>query len=301
LGRIQSHAGRAALIANTRQEISMFMQWKSVTLVITMGALGFVPESMAQSAATDPWKKVPATTSCFTDDGFVDRLHQLRAEMESAIERQNALNDSIKARYDAMDMNERMSRMQAYMMRNPQAAARMIEAGANVGEQAAALMPELQATAERLQKELTRQQALFRDEVDKAVNPILARQKQLADARVGEDQRWASKADFDQYAALVAQENAEYEKVCNRYFGANAPFPRHLAAYRKDILDQQAALAKSSDAGLAMQFAFMDTPTTGYRSTVDLKNVRDYAMQAVMVYSVRRNKSVARGTWRSLP
>jgi hypothetical protein len=99
--------------------------------IATTALLTFVSatQGFAQAPAnTDPWKRVPAPTSCYSDDGYEAKLHQAREALSADMEKQTELNATLQKKFDDMDMREKMSRMQAYMMKDPQAAMKMMQA-----------------------------------------------------------------------------------------------------------------------------------------------------------------------------
>ena len=81
----------------------------------------------------DHWSFVPPlATSCFADDEFLEKVDAARTAIDAETERQRKINAAAKERFDNMDMAEKAQRMQAFMMKDPQAAMKMMQ-----GEQAA--------------------------------------------------------------------------------------------------------------------------------------------------------------------
>ena len=76
---------------------------------------GSVP--IAAQSAADPWSRVPAfPTTCYSSDDYSDKLTKAMEALDADIARQAAINAEIKAKFDALDINEKMQRMQAFMM-----------------------------------------------------------------------------------------------------------------------------------------------------------------------------------------
>ena len=254
--------------------------------IVTFGISAALP---AQTAAPDPWKRVPPVpTSCYADAEFATQVNATIQETSADIDRQKDLNATVKERFDAMDIMEKAQRMQAFMMKNPQEAMKLMQADPAAVASATAAV---QATA-RLDKELADHKSAFEAAVDKAVKPVLARQEVLIQTTakfVGEGVLAA--ADHAQHVALVQQENAEYEKACAPYFGPKGAFNAWLENYRTDVIDKMIAVTEANDAMVVGQMAIMDTPTGGYRSTAKLEGVHNYLRQLYKVSSYRRPKA----------
>ena len=169
----------------------------------------------AQTAAHDPWSRVPAMpTSYYSDDNFVDLVSQQYDSVNSDIDKQAELNAKIKQSFDQMDVTQKMQRMQAYMMKNPQEAMKTMQA-----MQAAASTTTGGTTAAnnmKLLQELAVHKTNFNETLDKALKPLQARQEEIIKTRTqpsGEaGSEFKTAADAAQYTALVQQENTEYEK-----------------------------------------------------------------------------------------
>jgi hypothetical protein len=195
-----------------------------------------------------------------------------------------------------MDMREKMSRMQAYMMKDPQAAMKMMQAQQ---ADAASMRSGITASADdekALRSELETHKANFNSAADAVSRPFQAKRQELIKAKAkstmeGASFAFASQADVDSYLALFAQENAAYEKMCEPFFGANGTFPAWLNSYRTKVIEKQIDGGVKQDATIANQMVIMDTPTGGYRSTAPLKGVRDYMHEVIQVYGFRKHKA----------
>lgn len=257
--------------------------------------LAFAAELAGRTAVPDPWKKVPAApASCFADDDYREKLHQAITDLDAEIEKQAEQNAKVRESFDAMDMMEKARRMQAFMMKNPEAAMKMMQAEQAAGAAVTTAITEGSEDERKLAKELEDHNANFRDVTETAVKPIQAKQKQLIETRtkeVGEAAvpAFLTVADRDQYLALIEQENAAYEKACAPFVGPKGHFRNWLDSYRKQVIEPTSSA--SADAVLMTQMAIMDTPTGGYRSLEPLKGVRNYLQKVEVVYGVRRKKA----------
>jgi hypothetical protein len=262
-------------------------------LALSTVLLAWVGTVAAQTAATDPWTRVPAMpTSYYSDDGFVDRVNQAYDGVVSDIEKQRKINDELKKNFDQMDQNQKMQRMQAFMMKNPQEAMKTMQA-----MQAAATTTTGGVTAAnntKLLQELPGLKANFTAALDKTLKPIQARQDEMMKTRtkaISEGEiGFKTPADAAQYAALLQQENSEYEKVCASYFGTTGTFTNWLASYKEDVVKKMIVAGESNDSAIVTQLSIMDSPTGGYRSTAGLEGVRDYLGKVKDLYSLRHRK-----------
>jgi hypothetical protein len=264
---------------------------------VAIMALGAATDVPAQTAQTDAWKRVPAVpTTCYPDDDFVDRLNAASTAIQADIDRQREVNAQATQRFAAMDMMEKAQRMQAFMMKNPQAAMKMMQAEQAAGAAVATSVPEASENAKRLESELQRQQASFVAAAEAAVKPVRAKQQQLIDTKtvaVGEAQisMFTAAADHAQYVQLIAQENAEYEKACAPYFGAGGTFPKWLTSYRTEVIEKLIENGDAGESAMIMQMAAMDLPDGGYRSTYEAEQAINYLNWQRRVYSTRLAKA----------
>src|SRR5215470_12305766 len=119
--------------------------------------------AVAQTAAHDPWARVPAMpTSYYSDDNFIDRVNQEYDAAVSDIEKQAKLNTEIKSKFDQMDATEKMKTMQAM-----QAAATTTSGGVT------------SANNTKLLQELAVHKTNFNAALDKTLKPLQARQEEM--------------------------------------------------------------------------------------------------------------------------
>ena len=261
------------------------------------GELLLVAVVSAQAAPANAWSMVPAaTTSCFAQDGFYEKLDAAHAALQAEMDRQQKVNAAAREKFDAMDMGEKAQRMQAFMMKNPQAAMKMMQNEQAAGASTTAAVQQADASARRLQAELQRNQADFRAAGEAAVKPVQARQKQLIDAKttkMGEAAvpMFTAAADHAQYVQLIGEENAAYERACAPYFGASGTFQKWLTSYRTEVAEKMVNTGDPGEAAMIMQMAALDLPGGGYKSIEPLKQAQNFLRTMRNVYDVRRNKA----------
>jgi hypothetical protein len=260
-------------------------------------ALAFSSDVSAQAAPPNAWRMLPALpTTCYVDDDFSARLGAAGEALQAEVDRQKQVNDAARERFDNMDMQEKAQRMQAFMMRNPEAAMKMLQTEQAAGTSAQAKSEELTEAGKRLDAELERLQAAFRAAADLAVKPIQARTRQLIDMKtitVGEAAvaMFTSAADHAQYVQLVAEENAAYEKACAPYFGPGGSFHRWVSSYRTEIFDKLVAHEGAGDAMMIVQMQALDLPGGGYRSTYALEQAYNFRTRLHTIWAIRYHKA----------
>jgi hypothetical protein len=273
----------------------------AIAALFALGSPAGTVKAVAQGASPPPaLSLVPAMpAACFADDGFDGRVIEAQNAAIAAKDQQDAVNARIKEQFDKMDMMEKARRMQDWMMKNPAAASKMLQASANAGEAAAATSEEWKAAGERLTKELEGHRKEFDTAIDRAVKPVDARIDALIQSKARKtqvDAVFTTDADYAAYVALVNERNAAYEKACAPYFGAGGAFHRWLAAYRSEVTEKQIAAVESGNATMVQQFAIMDTPSGGYRSTGGYDVVREHLHRMREVVGSRRYKTTPQVT-----
>lgn len=270
-------------------------KWSTTATLSVLLALGNAV--VAMQGSRPEWKIVPTMPpgSWYRDDGFEGKAQEAEQAAIAAKHAQDGLNSKIREQFDKMDMMEKGQRMQAWMMKNPQAASKMLEASADGGG-ATATAEELQATAERLDKELEGHKKAFDAAVDAALKPVLAKEEAYNKAKgvvVGEAQQYVftNDADYAGYVAIVNEQNAAYEKAAAPFYGANGVMYRWLQEFRSEVTEKALAAMERGEALQAQQFAIMDTPSGGYRSSSGYDAVRVYLRNLSQVASHRRWKA----------
>ena len=266
-----------------------------IVALVTSASLASASHALAQAAQGDHWKFMPPlATACFTEDGFTEKLGAARNTINAEIEKQDKINAAAKEKFDNMDMMEKAQRMQAFMMKNPQAAAKMLQGQQQAADAATGAVSEGSESARGLTAELERLKTAFRGALDAAVKPVQDKQAALIKAKtvlVGEVQApmFTNAADYGQYVQLIAEENAAIEKACAPFFGANGSFHKWIASWRAEVTEKTIVAGASADV-VVMQMEAMDLPGGGYRSTNPLQQVGNHVHQVVQVYGVRPSR-----------
>lgn len=245
----------------------------------------------AQTAPADPWTRVPPfPTACYRGEDFSGPADKASAELEAAIARQEAINASIDAEFKKMDSSQIAMRMQAFMMKDPQRAAAIM-----LGQQALAAsardgVEQASANVGNLEADLKNHTVKFQAAVRGVQDPVHAQIKQLMTKALpahADDVRFGTAAEEAQYLGLVARLNTDYDKICGAWWGQTGPFQTWLGSLKSHIVNNLIPSDEQANAAKAMQFAIMDTPTGGYRSTTAMTHVREYLRRARGVYELR--------------
>ncbi len=247
----------------------------------------------ASQSAPDPWTKVPAApTTYFADRDFSVKLHDLAVEVGDAHRKQTEINIDIEAQYGKLDIMEVTRRMQAFMAKDPQKAMKMMQAQAAA---ASAMTSDVQAGAEaktERDSEFEKLSAAFKSEMEAAAKPFQAKREEIKKTgtkSVMEGASWVftSKAAETAYNEQVDKENAEISARSAAWFGPGGKFTAWLASYRATVLEPNARAEEANDEIKTAQLAIMETPGAAFRSTAQLKAVREYLEVMVKVYDLR--------------
>jgi hypothetical protein len=208
----------------------------------------------AQATATDPWTKVPAApTTYFRDLDFSRRLGDLAVELQDLRRQQEEINTSITMEYQKLGPMDIVNRMNAFMMKDPQKAMKMMEAQQATATQ---LNPaSIDAAKRERNAEFEQLRAAFKAEMEAAAKPYQAEREEIKKTGTvlvlaGADWAFKTKAAETAYNEQIDKENA-------------------------DISLQVA------------QFAMMETPAGAFRSTAQIKAAQNYLDEMRRVYDVR--------------
>jgi hypothetical protein len=260
--------------------------------------------SFAQ-AASGPWAKVPPlSTLCYQYAGeewrewepFIGKLEAAKAAITADLEKQKAINRKIQEEYQSIDPMEMASRMQQWMMSNPEEAMKFMQ-----GTQAAAeqLPEELEAQRQGEQARDAERNSLvkrYEDARIQAYGPVQARldairerptkrQDLLYPSFMGDpsDSRevWAAGE------AVNAAADKAYQALCPQWWGANGEFHAYLNQQKAWFVSERIPELGKEDAPKLQQYAIMNTPTATYRSTAELQGVLEYLDLVWGVFSER--------------
>lgn len=275
----------------------------SLTAAAVACLLGSSP-SFAQ-AASGPWAKVPPlSTLCYqwageqwdVSEPFIVKLEAAKAAITADREKQDAINWKIQEEHQNMDPMEMASRMQQWMMDNPEEAMKFMQGAQAMAEQ---LPEELEA---RGQRDLAREaewKALmkrYEDALIQAYAPVQARldalrgkttkrQDLLYPKFMGDPgdspEAWAAGE-----AANAAADKA-YQALCPQWWGANGEFHAYLNQQKAWFINERIPELAAEEAPKLQQYAMMNTPAASFRSTAEYRGVIEYLDMVWKVYGER--------------
>lgn len=267
-------------------------------LVATLGALVCANALAAQPAATGPWAKVPAlTTTCFYgSDQFAAKVEAALAAVNADRDRQLAINQQIQDEYGKIDPMEMMSRMQQWMMSNPQEATKYMQGVQAIGEDFNAGMPEINAATQRFDREekdlIKRYHAALATAYAPGHAKFLALKK-----KVGVDPSYPTVKDpgspdwaFVEENAIMRELDQAYVAFCPQWWSAAGPIQAWLKTYRTWLTNEWIPFHDRMGSQNAQTYAIMGTPSASWKTVSAQDAVIKYLQAVGRVYSERREQ-----------
>ena len=269
--------------------------------------LGSSP-SFAQ-AASGPWAKVPPlSTLCYqwagdawdVNEPFIGKLEAAKTAITADREKQEEINTKIAVEHQSMDPMEMASRMQQWMMDNPEEAMKFMQGSQAAAEQ---LPEELEALRQR---ELTRDAEWkslvkrYEDALIQAYGPAQARLDALRGSKTTDRKDLLypsfsgdpsdSPAEWTEGEAINAAADKAYQALCPQWWGANGHFHAYLTQQRNWFINERIPELERGDAPLIQQYAIMNTPAASFRSTAELEGITEYLDLVWKVFGERDSK-----------
>ena len=253
------------------------------------------PSAMAAApAARDPWALVPPFPSgCYAEDDFSAKIDEASGAVNAEIDRREAINKVVSDRFKQIEPAELATKMQEYMMSNPEAAMKLMQANADLSQTASDATVKTQENLEKLFPELQQLEKQYKTAVATARAPFDSKFKTL-DKRAQKDlvargeswvyAPWAVK----EYNALTDQWNAEYQKVCRSWWPAGGKFPAWLSSYKESLVRDLIPASEEGDRVAAGFLVIMaGAPEASWQSTAGWILIRDYLRQTNTVFAGR--------------
>jgi hypothetical protein len=239
----------------------------------------------AAESANDPWGRVPPlAVGAQRDKAWEDKVAKLAQAMDAEIAQQKATNTKILAAFNSMDPGEKAQRMQAYMMKNPQEAMKMVQDMQAAGTTVMANQSGDDAETAKLDQELESLHDRYTKEVQSSAAQYNAKQDAM-NAKFNEKHAMSA-ADKEQFSAIDTERQAAGEKIYLTYVAPGGPVMGWLARYNT-ALNDHAASVETTDSMQVNQLAIMDSPSGGYRSTAKLEAARAYLGKLQDIYNWR--------------
>ena len=265
-------------------------------LALSLPATALAAQGRAPAAAraTGAWARVPAfPAGCYSSaDDFGARvaggIEATKADRESHAERKAAL----RARLDAIDPMEQARRMQAYMMKNPTEAAAAMQAAQTTSTAASAAY--LQDGGDYYKAQEFRK---FGPNFKEALAAAIAPGEAAIAAHVKAKATWdghgftywfTAPADEARLLALVARQNADYERLCGAWLVGNGTIPAWMRTYRGYLAGELVPALEASDRAAMAQVRMLLGDEMGeYSSREALDAVLDYLQKASALNDLR--------------
>ena len=250
------------------------------------------PAKPAAAVAAGPWAKVPAlSTLCYGSAGeewepFIGRLEAAKTAIQADRDKQDAINAKIAEDFQSIDPMEMASRMQQWMMSNPEEAMKFMQGQQAMAEHVTEDMAALQERERARDAEWKALLKRYQDALIQAYGPARARldaiygrkttdRKELLYPRFTGDPS-NSDAVWAEGEAINAAADQAYRSLCPQWWGANGQFHAYLKKQKDWFIQQRIPELERDDAQMLQQYAIMNTPAASYRSTATHKGVVEY-------------------------
>lgn len=268
--------------------------------------LGSSP-TFAQSASA-PWAKVPPlSTLCYqwagdawdVSEPFIGKLEAAKAAITADLEKQDAINWKIQEEFQSIDPMEMASRMQQWMMSNPEEAMKFMQGQQAMAEQ---VTDDVNALQEREKARDAEWKALVKRYEDARIQAYAPAQARLDAVRGKTTKRENllypsfmgdpsdSHAVWAEGEAVNAAADKAYQAMCPQWWGANGQFHAYLKQQKAWFINERIPELERVDAPKLQQYAIMNTPAASYRSTAEMKGVIEYLDLAWKVFAERDSK-----------
>jgi len=277
--------------------------------LLAAGAVALVCSSalQAQAPAASPWAKVPAfPTTCYQGDGmnpdpFYARLEAAKAAVAADRERQSTINGNIQEAYSNIDPMEMASRMQQWMMSNPQEAMAYMQAAQAAPAEAQATLGDQEQQRKTREAEWNALVKRYNDARRAAYAPGEARWKAVNDKlglKYSKPEQLPSNVTWDpgdgppawavtEAYAIRKEFDRAYQAICPQWWGPTGQFAAYMKREKTWFQQKRIPYLEGVDAPRLQMYAIMNTPAATYRSTGAYQGVEEYLDLAWKVYQLR--------------
>lgn len=199
------------------------------------------------------WAKVPPLpTACYTwDETFNDDNLRAQSELELAIGKQETINRSLSARLTAATTGTAHQDTQARIV-----------------EQRKALEQKLRAVKERYVADA------------EPLTPVYKTYQEATDQGAGATRR----AKLPEFAAAY---DAAYERFCAKWWAATSPFVTYLGELKRLLIETAIPYGDQLARSQKARLEGMSIPSATYKSTAEMKAVKEYLEVARTIYQQR--------------
>lgn len=249
----------------------------------------------AQTTAADPWRKVPAMqTTCWADLEYGRTFGDIYASVGDEMRRQTEINEALSRKMQELGPGEVQKRMMEFMQKDPQKAMKMMQAQADAAGSIREGVTSVEEAKKELDAEFTKLSASFNEEMDAGAKPFRTRRDEImkTSRKVLGEENWTftTKAAETEFNEMIDKENADYQARCSAYFGANGKMHAWLAKYRTTVIDPAARSEEMIESNNTTLMAILESPGAEFRSTAQMKAVREFVTVARKAFDLRRHK-----------
>lgn len=279
----------------------------SCWLALTTASVFTVATSQGAQPPASPWAKaVPLPTACYaSQDQFNDKNAAAIELVSAEASAQSAANDEIAHNLSAemgKDPMAMAARMQEQMMKDPQAAMKLMQQTgaaedpeAAQAERMAALDKEQQWQAE--EKDLVKR---YHAAVQAALAPARAHfaalQKKLGITEgwgVGETSpAWA----YVEYDAVKREADQSYAAICPQWWGPTGAMQAFMKRYKDHLINERIPFDEENASKGKAALSMATASAGSYKSTAIINAVRDHMKLAGRLYRERSSDPICAGS-----
>jgi hypothetical protein len=277
-------------------------------LVSTGAGVLITASGICAQPPAGPWSKtVPLPTACYSSHDQFNDKNAAAVELVSAeASAQQAANDEISHNLSAEAGEDPMAiaaRMQEQMMKDPQAAMKLMQQAGAAEDPEAAQAKRLHAIDRQQQMEAEEKDLIkrYHAAVQAALVPprahFAALRKKLGVTEgwgigdVGTAPDWA----YAEYDTVKREADQAYAAMCPQWWGATGAMQAFMKRY-KDYLVNERMPFDEENASKGKAALIMSTASTGsYKSTAVIDAVRDHMKLAGRLYGERHSEPICAG------
>jgi hypothetical protein len=247
----------------------------------------------------------PLSTLCYGFAGeawepFIGKLEAAKAAIQADREKQDATNAKIEEDFRNIDPMEMASRMQQWMMSNPDEAMKFMQGQQALAQQVTEDVATLQERSQARDAEWNGVVKRYEDARIQAYAPSQARLDALRGSKTTDRKDLLypsffgdpsdSKAEWAAGEAINAAADKAYQSLCPQWWGADGQFHAYLKQQKNWFINERIPELERIDAPKLQQYAIMNTPAASYRSTAELEGVTEYLDLVWKVFRERDSK-----------
>lgn len=270
-------------------------------LISTGAGLLAVASALAAEPAAGAWARTVALpTACYaSQDQFAATNSAKLAVVADDASKQKEINDQLSKSWGPKEGEDPMAmaaRIQEAMMRDPEAAMKMMQGtGAADPEAAQAAVMQRLERESQMQEEgnglIKRYQAAVKAALVPARAHLEALRKRMGLAGegwgVGET---ASDAAYAEYDAIKREADQAYAGMCPQWWGATGSMQAFMKRYKDYLVAERIPYDEKADSQILSTLALYGVDARSYKSVATLDAVHEYMKMAERLYAEREQE-----------